>query len=229
MDISKRLRTVASLVRCETMADIGTDHGYVPLYLYEQGKIKKALACDLNPGPLEKARENIQKMGAGEVIETRLGSGLTPVVPGEVECAVIAGMGGMLICHILEDSEEVAKSLKEWVLSPQHDMEAVRRLVHRLGYAIDREELVLEDGKYYDIFRCVPGKEKYGTLAEYRYGAGLLGRKDAVLWEKLCREEKQYNAIAAGLARKDTENAAERLTEVEEVLKCIREAKAWYE
>ena len=95
MDISKRLRTVASLVRCETMADIGTDHGYVPLYLYEQGKIKKALACDLNPGPLEKARENIQKMGAGQVIETRLGSGLTPVAPGEVECAVIAGMGGM--------------------------------------------------------------------------------------------------------------------------------------
>ena len=228
MDISKRLRTVASLVRCGTMADIGTDHGYVPLYLYEQGKIQKALACDLNPGPLEKARENIRKMGAGEVIETRLGSGLAPVAAGEAESIVIAGMGGMLICHILEDGENVAKSMKEWILSPQHDMEAVRRLVHRLGFSIDREEMVWEDGKYYDIFRCVPGEEQYGTLAEYRYGAGLLRRKDPVLWEKLCQEEKQYLAIGAGLEKQDTEKAAERLTEVREILACIKEAKAWY-
>ena len=65
MDISKRLQAVAGLVTRRSMADIGTDHGYVPLYLYEQGKIDRALACDLNKGPLEKAKENIAAMGAG--------------------------------------------------------------------------------------------------------------------------------------------------------------------
>ena len=75
MDISKRLQAVAGLVTRRSMADIGTDHGYVPLYLYEQRKIDKALACDLNKGPLEKAKENIAAMGAGDAIETRLGSG----------------------------------------------------------------------------------------------------------------------------------------------------------
>ena len=97
MDISKRLQAVAGLVTRRSMADIGTDHGYVPLYLYEQRKIDRALACDLNKGPLEKAKENIAAMGAGGAIETRLGSGLLPVHTGEVESAVIAGMGGMLI------------------------------------------------------------------------------------------------------------------------------------
>src|SRR5699024_8275793 len=94
MEISKRLRTVAELVSGRTVADIGTDHGYVPLYLYEQGKIEKALACDINRGPLEKAKENIASAKAERVVEARLGSGLTPVRIGEVESAVIAGMGG---------------------------------------------------------------------------------------------------------------------------------------
>ncbi len=160
MDISKRLQAVAGLVTRRSMADIGTDHGYVPLYLYEQGKIDKALACDLNKGPLEKAKENIAAMGAGNAIETRLGSGLLPVHTGEVESAVIAGMGGMLICRILKESEDVAKSLKEWILSPQHDLDAVRQTVWDFGFAIDEEIMVKEDGKYYHIFRCVPGEDE---------------------------------------------------------------------
>ncbi|MDO4531742.1 MAG: class I SAM-dependent methyltransferase, partial [Bacillota bacterium] len=104
MDISKRLELVAGLVTHDVIADIGTDHGYVPIYLYKQGKIKKAYACDVRKGPLEKCRQNIAQYGAGNVIETRLGSGLTPLLPGEAETAIMAGMGGMLIVHILEDS-----------------------------------------------------------------------------------------------------------------------------
>ena len=106
MELSKRLEMVAGLVTQERIADIGTDHGYVPIYLYKQGRIKKAYACDVRKGPLEKCRKNIALYGAEDVIETRLGSGLTPLKAGEAETAIMAGMGGMLIVHILQDSPE---------------------------------------------------------------------------------------------------------------------------
>lgn len=228
MDISKRLQAVAGLVTRRSMADIGTDHGYVPLYLYEQGKIDRALACDLNKGPLEKAKENIAAMGAGNAIETRLGSGLLPVHTGEVESAVIAGMGGMLICRILKESEDVAKILKEWILSPQHDLDAVRQTVWDFGFAIDEEIMVKEDGKYYHIFRCVPGEEKEKTSASLFYGGRLLEKQDPILWEELTREEAQYEKVAEGLRQSGTPKAAERLAEIEEKLAVIKEAKVWY-
>ncbi len=228
MDISKRLQAVAGLVTRRSMADIGTDHGYVPLYLYEQRKIDRALACDLNKGPLEKAKENIAAMGAGNAIETRLGSGLLPVHTGEVESAVIAGMGGMLICRILKESEDVAKSLKEWILSPQHDLDAVRQTVWDFGFAIDEEIMVKEDGKYYHIFRCIPGEEREKTPASLFYGGRLLEKQDPILWEELTREEAQYEKVAEGLRQSGTKKAAERLAEIEEKLAVIKEAKAWY-
>jgi len=127
MDISKRLQKVAALVSYPTVADIGTDHGYVPIYLHKMGKVKKALACDVRKGPLEKAKENILLFQAQDDIETRLGSGLVPINPGEVETGVIAGMGGMLTVRILKDSPEVVASLKELILAPQHDVDEVRR------------------------------------------------------------------------------------------------------
>lgn len=228
MDISKRLQAVAGLVRCRRMADIGTDHGYVPLYLYEQGRIDHGLACDLNKGPLEKAKENIAAMGAGAAIETRLGSGLTPVQPGEVESVVIAGMGGMLICRILRESEAVAKSLQEWILSPQHDLDAVRQMVWDFGFSIDEEIMVKEDGKYYHILRCVPGEEGEKSTAARFYGGRLLEKQDPVLWEELTREEAQYEKVAEGLRQSGTPKAAERLAEIEAKLAVIKEAKAWY-
>ena len=164
MEISKRLRTVAELVSGRTVADIGTDHGYVPLYLYEQGKIEKALACDINRGPLEKAKENIASAKAERVVEARLGSGLTPVRIGEVESAVIAGMGGMLICRILADSPQVVQSLRELILSPQHDQETVRRYVAQIGFAITEEKLVKEDEKYYHISAVYRAKKPIQRL-----------------------------------------------------------------
>ena len=143
MELSKRLEMVAGLVTQERIADIGTDHGYVPIYLYKQGRIKKAYACDVRKGPLEKCKKNIALYGAEDVIETRLGSGLTPLRPGEAETAIMAGMGGMLIVHILQDSPEVAASLTELVLSPQRDFGAVRKYLHQIGFAI-REEHTLK-------------------------------------------------------------------------------------
>ena len=88
--------------------------------------------------------------------------------------------------------------------------------------------MVKEDGKYYHIFRCVPGEEKEKTPAALFYGGRLLEKQDPILWEELTREEAQYEKVAEGLRQSGTPKAAERLAEIEEKLAVIKEAKAWY-
>ena len=104
--ISERLMTVASLVsRDHVLADVGTDHGYVPIYLILQGKIKKAIAMDINRGPLERAREHISLYGMGDYIETRLSDGVEALALGEADSILIAGMGGGLVIRIEQRTE----------------------------------------------------------------------------------------------------------------------------
>lgn len=228
MEISKRLQTVADLVSYPVMADIGTDHGYVPLYLYENKKTEKAFACDLNRQPLEKAKQNIQTANAQHVITTRLGSGLIPIAPHEVQTAVIAGMGGMLMLHILQESKAVVDSLQELILSPQHDIDKVRKYIHQIGFAIKKELMVKEDGKYYHILQCHKGMEQYQTETAYQYGEKLLQAKDTLLWEQLEIEQKQYETVKQTLESNPTEKATQRLAEIKQKLQWIEEAKAWY-
>lgn len=224
MELSKRLERVANLVSGDVIADIGTDHGYVPIYLYLNGKIKKAYACDVRKGPLEKCRANIAAYGAEDVIETRLGSGLTPLRAGEAKTAVMAGMGGMLIVHILQDSPEVADSLRELVLSPQRDFGEVRKYLHQIGFAIKEEHMMKEDGKPYVLMRCEKEPEKYDREIDYLYGKKLLEQKDPVLRELLLHEEKKYSRLFENLKENPTENAQKRLPEVAGKLALMREA-----
>ncbi len=224
MEVSKRLERVAALVSCDTVADIGTDHGYVPIYLYQQGRIRKAYACDVRKGPLEKCRANIAQYGAENAIETRLGSGLTPLRPGEADCAVMAGMGGMLIVHILEDSPAVVQSLRELVLSPQRDFGAVRKYLHQIGFSIREEHMLKEDGKPYVLMRCERGEERYEREIDYLYGKLLLEQKNPVLREVLEHEARKYERLLAKLRQNPTENARKRLPEVAQKLAWMREA-----
>ncbi|MDD4844329.1 MAG: class I SAM-dependent methyltransferase [Anaerotignum sp.] len=226
MDISKRLQAVAALVSYPLVADIGTDHGYVPIFLHSLRKITKAFACDVRKGPLEKAKENILLYDAQSVIETRLGSGLTPLQPKEAQTAVIAGMGGMLTIRILEDSPAVVAALKELILAPQHDVDAVRRYLHTIGFSIETELMLKEEGKYYNILRCIPGEEKYQREIDYLYGNGLLLQKNPLLKELLTTEERKYRLVEQRLLESQTENAKERLLQVREKLGFMREALA---
>ena len=99
--ISDRLKTAASLIReGAVLADVGTDHGYVPIYLLEQKKIKSAIAMDINKGPLERAREHIHLYGMDAYIQTRLSDGVAALEKGEADSILIAGMGGGLVMHL---------------------------------------------------------------------------------------------------------------------------------
>ena len=127
MDISKRLNRIIELVPpCASIIDVGTDHGYVPIGVIKEGKAETAYASDFRILPLKKAEANVRLEGLEDRIRMLHGSGLTTVSPGEVEGAVIAGMGGNLTRDIMEDSLEVVKSLKFLLLQPAQNPEVLR-------------------------------------------------------------------------------------------------------
>lgn len=231
--LSKRLRAVASMVSDGSyLADIGTDHGYIPIYLTKKGTVCHAIAMDVNKGPLLRAQEHIKKEGLNAYIETRLSDGLKSLTEGEADSIVIAGMGGALILRILTDSSALLQSFSEIILQPQSEVEEVRRYLSANGFGIVQEDMVEEDGKYYPMMRCVPGRYDESddteemTTADYRYGALLLKKAHPVLKEFLQKEETQLGVILASLdAQEETEAIIARRAEVKKKRAVIR--KAW--
>ena len=120
MQLSKRLEAVVWLAgTCQCIADIGTDHGYIPIYMVEQHLAKRAIAMDVNKGPLERAQKNIQAYGMEDKIVTRLSDGAAALKRGEADGVIIAGMGGLLTIRILEAGEKNLKTVQTLVLQPQ--------------------------------------------------------------------------------------------------------------
>ena len=174
MQISKRLEAVASFVeQGSVIADVGCDHGYIPIYLYQKGMIPKAIAMDVNKGPLERAEIHIREYGLGEYITTRLSDGVRALKPNEADAVVIAGMGGALMEKIIEEGEETLKSVSYLILQPQSELAHFRRFLHQKGYCIEQEKMVLEDGKYYPMMKARKGRESYAREIDYRFGKGL--------------------------------------------------------
>ena len=147
-----RLSLCADFVReGSRLADIGTDHGYLPIALCQSGKIPSAIACDINPLPLRSAEENIAKFGFSEKIQTRLSDGLKEISPDEIDDIVIAGMGGELIRDILSAAPWVKDEAKRLVLQPMTRHDDLIRWLYENGFAIEQQAAVLDDGKYYTI------------------------------------------------------------------------------
>lgn len=150
--LTPRLSAVAGYVPCcRCVADIGTDHAYVPLYLLQTGRAKRAIASDIHEGPARRAEEHCRKERAGEAVSVRIGPGLAAVCPGEADGAVIAGMGGLMIRSILEDGGETAAQMEWFVLQPQNHAADLRLWLADHGYAICGETLAAEDRQLYQI------------------------------------------------------------------------------
>ena len=194
--ISPRLRAVLSLITGESFADIGTDHGYLPITACIEGVVKSAIACDINAGPLKKAEDNINRYGLADRISVRLGFGLVPIQPKEVQTAVMAGMGGMKAKEILEKSPDVVSGLKRLIIQPQHDIPALRRAIHGAGLNIADEIMLTEDMRYYTVIAAEPSQipEKY-TENDYLFGKCLIEKKDEALKSFLARELQKYREI----------------------------------
>lgn len=233
--ISERLCMAASLVSDgNRLADVGTDHGYVPIYLLQQQRIPHAIAMDINQGPLARAREHIRLYRLEEYIETRLSDGVAALNPGEADTILIAGMGGGLVMHILQAGAAVCHAAQELVLQPQSELSRVRRFLEEQGYIIDVEEMVFEDGKYYPMMRvhyeeCAKIPQHIQKPEGYRYGGLLLARRNPVLYEYLNWERQIQEQILQKLkGQTQTEQIRARVKDVEETLHINAQALDYY-
>ena len=159
------------------IADIGTDHGLVPVWLIENGIVQKAIITDISSKSLAKAEGLIKQRGLESKIEARTGDGLKPIKPGEVDTVIMAGMGGMLIRNILTDAPCVAEKVKRFVLQPMTAQSALRKWLVENGYAIVDETLVREDSRFYEIIVATHGSQRIYNEVYYDIGYMLIKRK----------------------------------------------------
>ena len=198
--LSARLMAVAGFVKPGSrVADIGTDHGYIPIYLVQTGKAISALAMDVRIGPLERAREHIREYGL-DAIDTRLSDGLERLRPGEADTVIIAGMGGELEMKILEEGRGLWEHVGHFILSPQSEPGRVRRFLDENGFSIEDEAMVKDEGKFYTVMSVVRGRMGHMSQAQYHYGKILMDRKDHTLKEYLDRERARVEIILRSLA-----------------------------
>ena len=210
MKLTERLEKVSSLVPLSTsMADIGTDHGYLPLSLLEEGKVSRAIACDINRGPLERAREHIRSEGREKDIALRLGGGLSVLEKGEVDGVVMAGMGGLLMADILEADMDKAQALHWLVLQPQNHVADLKRYLSTHHFRIVTEEMALEDRQLYEMFLAAPGDMEPLSLLDAEIGATGAYRKHPLFPLHIRKLIRKRDFLINGVAE-DTTNERNR-------------------
>lgn len=168
------------------VADIGTDHAYLPIELVKRKKISFAIASDIAQGPLDNARQDIKKAGLETQIETRLGPGLTTVtVADKVDTVIIAGMGGKLMTQILSDAWQSNLRLQTLILEPNIGEAGVRQWLMTHAYEIKAEKIIEEAGHIYELIKAVKSAAEIKLSPEQLYfGPFLLAEKNIVFEQK---------------------------------------------
>lgn len=187
--LSKRLEMVASFVPTgAVVADIGSDHAYLPCYLIHKGIINKAIAGEVVKGPYDSAVRQVRTENLSDKITVRLADGLAAVQESDhVDTITIAGMGGPLIVSILENGKDALKSVTRLILQPNIHAKVIREWALEKGWAILDEEILEEDGKIYEVLVLQRGNMKL-TEEEILLGKLLLANKSDVFIEKWTKE-----------------------------------------
>ncbi|MBQ9931053.1 MAG: SAM-dependent methyltransferase [Firmicutes bacterium] len=180
------------------MADVGTDHGFLPLFLWQKGICPHVILCDVNEGPLAKAKGNLEKLVPGEAFDLRLGSGLEPFGPEEADTVVIAGMGGLLIADILDHDLEKTRNFKKLILQPRNAQDKLRQYLWEKGLPITAEKLVREGRYICEILVVEPAKEwtyKPEHPVDFLLSPLLFREKDPLLGEFTDRKIRMFEEI----------------------------------
>lgn len=227
MDLSLRLDMIVKhMNKCESIADIGTDHGYIPIYAVKNNIVEKAIASDINKGPIEKARINVAMEGLKDKIQCRLGGGLSTLKQGEVEAVVIAGMGGNLIRDILLEDIEKVKYYKYLILQPAQNPEVLREFLYNDNFEIIDEDICYEDNKYYELFKVKYSRNK-GTMSQeeeifYEISPIMLKKDYIIVKEFIMDKILKYENILKYI-KDDTPSAIERKEEIKKKIKRLKE------
>ena len=227
--LSQRLQAIADMVPAGAkVADIGTDHGFLPCYLAQSGKAEQVIACDVNAQPLALAQKNIADYNVADKVSTRLGDGLAVIKPGEVDVVTIAGMGGALMIDILDASPMVVDRLKRIVLQPNVGAEAVRIWAEKNRWQIVAEELVKENDIFSVIIVLEQGRsDRFMSAVELYLGPKLLAEHHPLLglyiseeWEKTQRILEQLSKSDSEESRKKEKQLRQKWEDINGVIKC---------
>ncbi len=218
--ISKRLRAIVDWIDGTCLADIGCDHAYVACQSVLEKKVDKAYACDIAKGPLENAKETIHKNHLENSVTCILSPGLENV-PVDIDCVVIAGMGGKMIQSILEKATMIEGI--QFLLSPHKDEEILRKYLHEKGFTIVREQRI-EDDHYYPIIDC-----KYNHLQqdmnefEMCYGKNII--KNEAYSHYLSFMIEKYTALIDKVPKDKKDYFQKQITDLKNALKKIELGK----
>ena len=184
-----RIETILDCVAAAgggVLADIGTDHAFIPIEAIKRNLTKKAIACDIAPGPLEIGKRNVVKESLDGHIELRLGDGLQPILKGEADVIVIAGMGGLRMLGIIEEGLKKI-CCASLILQPQHDTSKLRRGLYGLGIKIHSEHLAKEGERFYEIL-CASRSSEMPMLTEEDF---FIGNQTGELASRFYMQKKQ--------------------------------------
>ena len=223
MALSKRLEQVATMIPpCQTVADVGTDHGFLAVALIEKEIAGQVIAIDVNRGPLESAKRFVKERRLENHIECRLGDGLAVTTAGEIDCAVICGMGGELMQHIISVGPEL---LQTYVVQPQSHREELKKFLVAQGYGITDEQCLQEGKQYYDIWVVERGVTSvYNSLPSdsilWEYGAILQEHRSPIWVHHIQRRIETLESIASHM--RDASKGSRDLGAIQKEIEVLR-------
>ncbi len=228
LPISKRLLCCASMVQPGSrVADIGTDHGYLGIYLLQSGAARHVIACDLRKDPLENARRNTKLFGVDGKMELRLSDGLEKIRPDEVDTVVMAGMGGDLIQKILSQCSWRKREGLQFILQPQSAGNVLRRWMCEDGFEIQREEPVQDGHFLYTVMELRQGEPSPLTPGTEYASPALLKGESPLVGNYLARVENALQETVRGLTNAEKQRP-ERLAYFGQALLEIQEMRKNY-
>ena len=231
--LSERLLTIANMIdQGETVADIGTDHGYLPIYLLSSGKSPSAILTDISGGSLGKARINCSELLISNNYSLREGDGLEVLEPGEVDAVVMAGIGGLLTIEIIDWDLEKSRSFRKMILQPRNNSGALRKYLFNHGFSVKDYAIVPEGERFSEILLVVPEKDSltnYSNDCEWEFPDEIVDSKKTYakpyLEKALIQEKNVLEKILSGLidkpsesAEKDIEYRKSRIRRIEDLL-----------
>lgn len=219
MKLSNRMTAITNFVQQNSIvADIGTDHGFIPMYLIDNKISKKVIATDISQGSLDKTIAYIKELGYTGLIESRLGDGLEVIKPFEVDTIVVAGMGGILIRDILGKDPGLTNTFNNFILQPMVASSELREYLLKNSFKIINEDLVKEDGKFYEIIYAKKGKAVVDKNIYLEIGRKVIEKKHPLLKEFLQYKIDMSMNILNNLEDKNSEKSKSRYIEL---IRCI--------
>ena len=224
--LDSRLSAVASLVRQgSAVADIGTDHAYLLAYLFQEGRINRAIAADLRKGPLENARKTLADSGLLDKVKLVLSDGLDEIEKGQCNDIAIAGMGGILIKDILERTEWIFDESIHIIAQPMTHGEVLRKFLTESGFKIEKELAATDGKRYYCVISAYYDGERRVAESWYTYIGELVNNTDDIsemyIRKTVTTLEKKLKAIkSAGVA--DEENIEDTLNSIKQKISEVK-------